>query len=67
MKSTHANEYLPEPAPNFALAGNNDGPLFLLRSLKGEKKQPLFVALQKTSIPTASSTVSPVYNRRKFL
>ena len=52
MKSTHVNEYLPEPAPNFALAGNNDGPLFLLRSLKGEKKQPLFVALQKPVSPT---------------
>ena len=31
----------------FAIAGNNDGPLFLLRALKGEKMQPLFVALQK--------------------
>jgi len=31
----------------FAIAGNNDGPLFLLRSLKGDKLQPLFVALQK--------------------
>jgi len=31
----------------FAIAGNNDGPLFLLRSLAGVKNQPLFVALQK--------------------
>jgi len=31
---------------SFAIAGNNDGPLFLLRSLKG-KSQPLFVGLQK--------------------
>lgn len=36
---------------NFAIAGNNDGPLFLLRSLKGEKMQPLFVALQKPISP----------------
>lgn len=37
---------------NFAIAGNNDGPLFLLRSLKGEKMQPLFVALQKSIAPS---------------
>ena len=36
---------------NFAIAGNNDGPLFLLRSLEGEKIQPLFVALQKPIAP----------------
>src|ERR1043165_8000891 len=36
----------------FAIAGNNDGALFLLRSLKGEKLQPLFVGLQK---PVSSS------------
>jgi methionyl-tRNA formyltransferase len=36
---------------NFAIAGNNDGPLFLLRSLRGEKIQPLFVALQKPVSP----------------
>lgn len=32
---------------SFAIAGNNDGPLFLLRSLKKGNLQPLFVALQK--------------------
>jgi methionyl-tRNA formyltransferase len=32
---------------NIAIAGNNDGPLCLLRSLKGNKLQPVFIALQK--------------------
>jgi methionyl-tRNA formyltransferase len=37
---------------NFAIAGNNDGPLYLLRSLKAGNNQPVFVALQK---PVSSS------------
>ncbi|HLF44958.1 MAG TPA: formyltransferase family protein [Chitinophagaceae bacterium] len=31
----------------FAIVGNNDGPLFLLRSLKGSNLHPVFVGLQK--------------------
>ena len=45
------NPILMKSTLNFAIAGNNDGPLFLLRSLKGEKTQPLFVALQKPVSP----------------
>lgn len=36
----------------FAIAGSNDGPLYLLRSLKAGSLQPLFVGLQKPVSPS---------------